>query len=540
MSSSQRAERASFRPVDRLRANGIGLLGIMFLLIGATSPLLAILGNVPIEISAGNGVYAPGGYVLWIVGLLLFAVGYAAMAKRMVSTGGFYSYISHGLGRPAGLVAGWSALAAYAIGEAGLLGGLGYFAANTFSTELGLHISWVIYVAVALAIITALSYRDVRLSTKVLGVLGVVEVLVLLVVDLVVTARGGAHGLTLAPLNPAKAFTGASPTVGLMFAFLSWVGFEMIPNYAEETSNPKRNVSRGLYLGVLALGVLYILSSWAGIMGNGVGSSVALATKNPVDFYFTIASRFVGSWAATSMEWLIVSSTFAACLVWHQTTARYFYVLGREGVVAPLGRTHRRHASPHVAVLFQAAVVVFWVAAFLVFYALDKAARSYAGNFATAPYAELFAWLLVATTLFILVNEFLCSIAVLRYFRSEEKRNLADWGRFVVAPAAATLLLGVMLIVAVTHVGTLGGDIGFVNMIPIICAVWVVIGLALALWLRARHPAVYARLGALVEQLGAGSAELQSTNVTAAAEPATTGRGVLEGEMAPSPEAGLA
>lgn len=488
--------------VHRLRPNSIGLLGVMFLLIGATAPLLSILGNVPIEVADGNGVYAPSGYILWIVGLLLFAVGYAAMAKRLVSTGGFYSYISHGLGRPVGLAAGWSALAAYAVGEAGLFGALGYFAANTFATQVNIHLSWIVYAVVGLAIVAVLSYRDIRMSTKLLGVLGCCEVLVLLIVDVVVIAKGGAHGVTASPLNPAKAFTGPSPTVGLMFAFLSWVGFEMIPNYAEETADAERNTSRGLYVGVVALGLLFIFSAWAGIVGNGVSGSVALAAKNPVNFYYLMTSHFVGSWATDIMKWLIVTSTFAACLVWHQTTSRYYYVLGREGVGRPLGRTHDRHKSPHAAVIFQTAVVLAWGGLFLIFYATDKAARVYAGNFATAPYAELFAWLLVATTLFILVNEFLCSIAVIAYFRREPRATAADWLRTVVAPVLATVLMGIMLVVAVTHVGTLGGAVSFVKAIPWVCLGWVVLGLGLALWLRSRRPETYTRLGAVLDKLG--------------------------------------
>ena len=35
--------------------------------------------------------------------------------------------------------------------------------------------------------------------------------------------------------------------VGIFMAFWSWVGFEMAPNYAEESRDPKRIVPRSLY-----------------------------------------------------------------------------------------------------------------------------------------------------------------------------------------------------------------------------------------------------------------------------------------------------
>jgi amino acid transporter len=491
----------------RLRANSIGLLGVLFLLVGSVSPIQGVLGNVPLEISIGNGVYAPGGYLVWIVGLLFFAVGYAAITKRLVSTGGFFSYISQGLGPATGLAAGWCALAAYAIGEAGLFGTFSYFAANSFSTELHLHLSWVVYAVIGLAVVTLLSYFDISVSAKLLGVLGMCELLIILIVDVGVIAQGGAHGLSLTPLNPAKAFTGPSPTVGLLFAFLSWVGFEVIPNYAEETSNPRKNISRGLYLGVVCLGAVFILSAWAGVVGHGVNQSVNAAGADPANFYYALSDHFLGGATTVVMKWLVVTSTFACVLVWHQTTSRYFYALGREGLFRPLGRTHHRWKSPHVAALFQGGVVLAVGIAFIVFYKTSKAARSFAGDFATAPYAELFAWLLVATTLFILMNEVLCSIAVIKYFWRKPKQGMRDWLATLVCPAIATVLLATMLVVSLTHVGTLGGDVSFVKAIPAFCLAWFVIGLGMAGWLRVRRPAMYTRLGMVVSSVGAAHAE---------------------------------
>ncbi len=55
--------------------------------------------------------------------------------------------------------------------------------------------------------------------------------------------------------------------IGLFFAFWSWVGFEMAPNYGEESRDPKRNVPRALYISVIGLGVFYTVTSWASLAG---------------------------------------------------------------------------------------------------------------------------------------------------------------------------------------------------------------------------------------------------------------------------------
>src|SRR5580693_330977 len=50
-------------------------------------------------IGLGNGIGAPAGFEIGIVMLVLFSVGYVKMMRSVPSSGGFYSFISHGLGR---------------------------------------------------------------------------------------------------------------------------------------------------------------------------------------------------------------------------------------------------------------------------------------------------------------------------------------------------------------------------------------------------------------------------------------------------------
>ena len=72
--------------------------------------------------------------------LVIFSVGYVAMSRKKTTTGGFYSYISHGLGREIGFGAGFGSLVAYGVFEASLAGGFAYFA-NLKLTSLGFSAS---------------------------------------------------------------------------------------------------------------------------------------------------------------------------------------------------------------------------------------------------------------------------------------------------------------------------------------------------------------------------------------------------------------
>src|SRR3978361_1457692 len=92
--------------VDRLKPNAIGLMGVIFVAVTGAAPISAMLFNVPIAVGYGDGVGAPAAFLVAAVVLPVFSVGYVAMAKHIRAAGGFYSFISHGLGRDLGLITG--------------------------------------------------------------------------------------------------------------------------------------------------------------------------------------------------------------------------------------------------------------------------------------------------------------------------------------------------------------------------------------------------------------------------------------------------
>src|SRR5260370_2134321 len=94
---SQRAD------VAKLRQHAVGLGGVMFLTVTGSAPISAMLFNVPIVVGYGQGVGAPAAFMFATIVLVVFSVGYVAMAKKKTTAGGFYSYISHGLGPEIGI-----------------------------------------------------------------------------------------------------------------------------------------------------------------------------------------------------------------------------------------------------------------------------------------------------------------------------------------------------------------------------------------------------------------------------------------------------
>src|SRR5207248_8844561 len=133
---------AARKDVDKLHAKAVGLIGVLFLTVTGAAPISAMLFNVPIAIGYGNGVGAAASFLVATIVLTIFSVGFAAMARKVTAVGGFYSFISHGLGRELGMGMGFASVVAYSVFEASLCGGFAYFANLKIITLFNVDVPW--------------------------------------------------------------------------------------------------------------------------------------------------------------------------------------------------------------------------------------------------------------------------------------------------------------------------------------------------------------------------------------------------------------
>lgn len=110
----------------------LGVLAVTLLIIAASAPLTAVAGGVTTALAVTGNIGIPLGYIVLLVALVIFAVGYAAMSRFITNAGAFYAYISQGLGRPFGVGSSLVALIAYNAMQIGIYGLLGF----QISTEL--------------------------------------------------------------------------------------------------------------------------------------------------------------------------------------------------------------------------------------------------------------------------------------------------------------------------------------------------------------------------------------------------------------------
>ena len=493
---------SSRNDVNKLHGKAVGLVGVLFLTVTGAAPMSAMLGNVPFAAGYGNGTHAPAAFVLATVVLTIFCVGYAAMASRVSTVGGFYSFISQGLGREIGMSAGFASLACYSVFEASLYGLFAYFGNAWLSSHLGINVGWVWLALAAVLGAAILSVRDVKLSAQILGTALVLEVLMLTVFVLGVALAKSGTSFTAESLNvlhvtmPVAAQTvgtvaipAGAAAVGIFMAFWSWVGFEMAPNYAEESRDPKRIVPRSLYISVVALGVFYSIVSFCVVSAYPTEQDMlAKAFNDSGNFFLTPIAGFVGKWAAEVMGILILTSSFACGMAFHNTASRYMYSLGREGVLPEsFGRTHSVHLSPHVASIAQSILAAAWIVLFGVFNGFgDPNAQAYLGIYTL--YAVLGTGLL-------LVLQAIVSVAIWNYFRKNGGGNVIST---VIAPWVSFVVQVWLVYLLVSNLATFAGTSGFANAIPEIGAAIIVIGLIWGFVLKSVNPAAYGNIGHMV------------------------------------------
>jgi amino acid transporter len=218
----------------------------------------------------------------------------------------------------------------------------------------------------------------------------------------------------------------------------------------------------------------------------GVGADKIVPTlqalQDPTTFIYGLSDHFVGPHLTRVIQLLFMVSIYAGLLAFHNAAARYFYAIGRDGLLhSRLGTTHRVHQSPHMGSVLQSLIAAVVV---LIFAALDA-----------DPILQLFAWFSNLATLCVILLMALTSAAVFVYFRRHPELKLGLW-RGRILPGFSCLALLAVLVLAVIHFDVLTGasqllSYGLCAVIPVA----LVVGVFLAVRLRKVSPERFAALG---------------------------------------------
>jgi len=453
-----------------LRAGSLGLAGVVVLSAVLMGPAISLFFNTPVM--AGNaGASVPLVFVLALVGIMLSASTVAQFARKISSAGSFYGFIERAAGKQFGFMAGWSTFGAYlgaAVGGAAITGA---FLSSLLDTHLHIYISWYVLALAIAAVVIAVSITGIKISERVSLVMLSIEALAIAVVVVAIFIKGGANGLTLKPFTFSGAPNGLDGIrLAMVFGVLSFVGFEISASMAEETKAPKRSIPIAVLGCTLVIGLLYVVGSYAVVIGYGVNHVNQLAS-DPAAFD-TLTAKYV-----TSVSWLVdlilVNALFAATLAVTNTFARIGFALGRDGVIPRwFGSSNARFGTP------DRSLIAFGVACVIVIIPLSSKDGLTAYTYISTPAS------LLLILVFITAN-----LTLGRYYYTSHRREF-NVMTHVVLPVIGSLVL--LLPISAQFWPTPPSP---QNYLPLVTLGWIVIGAAILLW-PASRARVLARVGA--------------------------------------------
>jgi amino acid transporter len=487
-----------------LATDALGLPQVLFCIVTGAAPIAAMLFNVPVAVS-GGGYAVPAAFILATIALTIFSVGYIEMARRVTAVGGFYTFITRGLGSVVGLGSGYLIAFCYVIFAAAVTGVGSYFASTSIDLWFNVSISAWVYEAFFLALMTGFAWFHIELTAKILGVALVSEVVACLILaGGVIVHGGGPDGFSASPLNPAdlfnnsaaiKVFGAAAVGVALFGAFWSWVGFEMAPNYAEESREPTKIAKQALYGSVIGLGLFYILISYVFVSGWGLnGSAQAVKDQFAGKFasaFYPLTDKYVGHWLTTIFQLLIITSSFACAMAFYNTGSRYIFSLARENLLPKaLGRVHPTQRGPVNASMLVTAIVAVYMLAFTISDPSTEAALLKLGT-----------WTPLMGVLGILAVQGVCSVAIIRYFRTHEPEGF-HVVKTLIAPVIGFLAMAGACYLLIANRGALSGagSATYIKVLPWVVLAVFVIGCVTALYMRSSSPARYRQIGRFVRE----------------------------------------
>ncbi len=467
MAHEPTAPTAIDRPDGQLTGR-LGTGGVVFMVIAAAAPLTVIAGNVPLSVGLGNGAGAPVGFVIAATVLLLFAIGFVTMTPHVREAGAFFSYVTEGLGKRLGMGIAVVALIAYTAIQLGVYGFMGWAVNDTVKAYGGPQIPWPVYALVTIAIVAVLGYRHIELSAKVLGVALVLEVGVVVVLDAVIFASGGASGINVESFTPSTIMSG-SLGVPVLFALTGFIGFEATAVFRDEARDPERTIPRATYLAVLIIGGFYALSCWALVLAAGTDNVVEVANATLAgegNMLLDTTEQYLGSLGRDLINVLLISSLFACVLSFHNVIARYQYVLARKGLLpAALGRVHPQQHSPAFSSATQTITATVLLAAFALL-GLD-------------PLVGVFGSMAGVATVGMVTLMLTTSVAVIAFFsRHPELRRGRAWQtRIAPGLACAGLLMSLWLVLSNFTLVT-GGSVPVSIVLAVVPLVGLLVGVA--------------------------------------------------------------
>ena len=286
------------------------------------------------------GAWAAGGLIA-----LTGAFVYAELAALRPGVGGQYAYLRDAYHPLVAFLYGWTLLL---VSQTGGMAAVAMTFAGYFRTLTGLHLPASVLAVSVLAVLTLVNTRGVRTGANVQGALMVLKVLAIVMLVtvgwLAVAAPDASAPTPPSSRNTLLAF--AAAMVPVLFAYGGWQTASFMSG---ELKDPRRDLPRGLLIGVLGVVILYLAVNAVSL--RALGTAGLAATTTPAS---DVMNRAMGSLGGRLIAAGIAISSLGFLSQGMLTAPRVYYAMARDGVFFDrVGWLDPRTRAPSVAIAIQ-------------------------------------------------------------------------------------------------------------------------------------------------------------------------------------------
>jgi amino acid transporter len=458
----------------KLRAGALGAVAVGIMAIAFEGPSVSVFFNSPFAgASAQKGL--PFAYILASIAIALVGWTVASFSRKLPTSGYAYTFVSNGLGKPLGFIAGWMTLMAFAATPLIVPPAFGVTFSDLIDRLIGVKIPWILLSLALLLGVGALVIVGIRESLKAGAIFLVFELVVLGGFALYMVINGGPEGNDLSTFSPSAAPSFGSLGLALVFGILSFQGFESAATLGEETKEAKRRIPLAVMSAVFVTGIFYTFVAYGATIGWGPSKMAGFGAAGTP--WTVLAQHYGGDSLAELLDGVVCAGLVAVTIAATNGAARVLYALGRErllpsalGVVSP--RTH----TPWIAAL---TVLVLFGGGGTIFAAAWDPLKTW-GFFGTVQ-------ALSAIIVYILV-----CVACMRFFWTRHRAEFNVLSHLVVP----VLAIGVLLLPLVLRGGLLWPAPKYpFNLPPYVALVWLAAAVGIATYLVKRRPDALQRAG---------------------------------------------
>ncbi|HEY5062920.1 MAG TPA: amino acid permease, partial [Gemmatimonadaceae bacterium] len=287
----------------------------------------------------------------WVIGGAIALIGafvYAELAVLRPRVGGQYAYLRDAYHPIVAFLYGWTLLL---VVQTGGMAGAAIIFGRYFRELTGLGVPEQAVAALTLAVLTAVNCLGVRAGSNLQSALMLTKlaaIALLIAVGFVVATPAPSMG-SRAVVDSGGGLGLATAMVPVLFAYGGWQTASFVSG---EMRDPRRDLPRGLMIGVIGVIVLYLTVTFVCLRVLGVDGLAQ--TSTPAS---EVMRRALGDRGARLIALGIAVSTVGFLSQSILTAPRVYYAMARDGVFfALVGRLNARSRVPVVAIVLQGAL----------------------------------------------------------------------------------------------------------------------------------------------------------------------------------------